>query len=175
VGGAPADGAAWSRGPRNLAVVPDQTPPPRRLADRLFGAVTPAPEARPPQPRPEAPRAVRRAAVVVAVEAVVFAVLAVALLWLTVTGDPESVPRALAEVVLVGGVAALLGAAAMGLRRLAGWARGPVIALQILFAASGLVAFQAGRPEIGVPTLALAAVTVYLLMTPEARLAYLDR
>jgi hypothetical protein len=155
--------------------VPEQTPPPRRLADRLFGAVTPAPEPRPQQPRPEAPRAVRQAAVVVAVEAAVFVVLAVLLLWLTVTGNPESVPRALAEVVLVGGVAALLGAAAMGLRRLAGWARGPVIALQILFAASGLVAFQAGRPEIGVPSLALAAATVYLLMTPEARLAYLDR
>ena len=175
MGGAPGDGAARGVGPRNLAVVPEQTPPPRRLADRLFGAVTPAPEARPQQPRPEAPRAVRQAAVVVAVEAAVFVVLAVVLLWLTVTGDPESVPRALAEVVLVGGVAALLGAAAMGLRRLAGWARGPVIALQILFAASGLVALQAGRPEIGVPALALTAATIYLLMTPEARLAYLDR
>ncbi|WP_233489064.1 hypothetical protein [Blastococcus sp. TF02-09] len=161
--------------PRNLAGVPEQTPQPRRLADRLFGAVTPAPAARPQQPRPEAPRTVRQAAVVVAAEAVVFAVLAVVLLWLTLTGDPESVPRALAEVVLVGGVAALLGAAAAGLRRLAGWARGPVIALQILFAASGLVAVQAGRPEIGVPALLLAAATVYLLMTPEARLAYLDR
>ncbi len=161
--------------PRNLAVVPEQTPQPRRLADRLFGAVTPAPEARPQQPRPEAPRAVRQAAVVVAVEAAVFAVLAVVLLWLTLTGDPESVPRALAEVVLAGGVAALLGAAAAGLRRLAGWARGPVIALQILFVASGLVAVQSGRPEIGVPALALAAAAVYLLMTPEARLAYLDR
>jgi hypothetical protein len=155
--------------------VPEQTPPPRRLADRLFGAVTQAPEPRPQQPRPEAPRAVRRAAVVVAVEAAVFVALAVALLWLTVAGDPESVPRALAEVVLVGGVAALLGAAAQGLRRLAGWARGPVIALQILFAASGLVAFQAGRPEIAVPTLVLTAATLYLLLTPEARLAYLDR
>ena len=50
-----------------------------------------------------------------------------------------------------------------------------MIALQILFAASGLVAFQAGRPEIGVPMLALTAATLYLLMTPEARLAFLDR
>ena len=169
------DGRPGAGVPRNLAVVPEQTPQPRRLADRLFGAVTPAPEARPPQPRPEAPRSVRQAAVVVAVEAAVFVVLAVVLLWLTLTGDPESVPRALAEVVIVGGVAALLGIAAMGLRRLAGWARGPVIALQILFAASGFVAFQAGRPEFGVPALVLAAATIYLLMTPEARLAYLDR
>ncbi len=175
MGGAPGDDATRGWVPRNLGVVPDQTPQPRRLADRLFGAVTPAPEAGPQQPRPEAPRSVRQAAVVVAVEAAVFAVLAVVLLWLTVTGDPDSVPRALAEVVLVGLVTALLGAAAAGLRRLAGWARGPVIALQILFAASGLVAFQAGRPEIAVPVLALVAAVLYLLMTPEARLAYLDR
>jgi hypothetical protein len=51
-----------------------------------------------------------------------------------------------------------------------------VIALQVLFAASGAVAvFQAGRPEIGVPLLVLVAAVLYLLMTPEARLAYLDR
>lgn len=150
-------------------------PQPRRLADRLFGAVTPAPEPRPAQPRPEVPRAVRLAAVVVAVEAVAFGALALVLLWLTLTGDPESVPRALAEVVLAALVAGLLGAAAAGLNRLAGWARGPVVALQILFAASGLVALQSGRPEIGLPVLALTAATVYLLMTPEARLAYLDR
>jgi len=154
--------------------VPEQTPP-RRLADRLFGAVTPAPEARPQPPRPDAPRSVRQAAVAVAVEAAVLAALAVVLLWLTLTGDPESVPRALAEVVLAGLTAGLLGAAAAGLRHLAGWARGPVIALQILFAASGVVAFQAGRPEVGVPVLALVAAVLYLLLTPEARLAYLDR
>jgi hypothetical protein len=162
--------------PRNLAVVPEQTPQPRRLADRLFGAVTPAPEARPQQPRPEAPPSVRQAAAVVAVEAVGFVALAAVLLWLTLTGEPESAARALAEVVLVGLVAALLWTAAAGLRHLAGWARGPVIALQILFAASGFVAaFQAGRPEIGIPVLALAAAVLYLLLTPEARLAFLDR
>ena len=160
--------------PRNLAVVPEQTPQPRRLADRLFGAVTPAPEARPPQPRPEAPRSVRQAAVVVAVEAAVFVVLAAVLMWLTLTGDPESVPRALAEVVLVGGVAALLGAAAMGLRRLAGWARGPVIALRVRFRAWRFVALQAGCSEFGVPAHVMGVAAAYLLMTPEAGLAYLD-
>jgi hypothetical protein len=162
--------------PRSLAVVTEQTPQPRRLADRLFGAVTPAPEARPQPPREEAPRPVRQAAALVAVEAAGFVALALVLLWLTLTGNPESVPRALAEVVLAGLVAGLLGAAAAGLRRLAGWARGPVIALQVLFGASGFVAaFQAGLPQVGVPVLALVAAVLYLLMTPEARLAYLDR
>ena len=176
MGGAPGNGADRPAAPRNLAVVTEQTPQPRRLADRLFGAVTPAPAARPQAPRPVAPRSVRQAAALVAVEATGFVVLALVLLWLTVTGDPESVPRALAEVVLVGLVAGVLGAAAAGLRRLAGWARGPVIALQVFFGASGIVAaFQAGRPDIGVPVLALVAAVLYLLMTPEARLAYLDR
>lgn len=153
-----------------------QTPQPRRLADRLFGAATPAPAPRAPAPVPVAPPSVRRAALAVAVEAAGFVVLALVLLWLTLTGDPESTSRALAEVVLAALVAAVLGAGAAGLRRLAGWARGPVIALQIFLGLSGFVAaFQAGRPEIGVPVLALVATVLYLLMTPEARLAYLDR
>jgi hypothetical protein len=157
--------------------VTEQTPPPRRLADRLFGAVTPAPaEVRPQAPREVAPRSVRQAAALVAVEAAGFVVLALVLLWLTLTGDPDSVPRALAEVVLAGLAAGLLGAAAAGLRHLAGWARGPVVALQVFFGASGFVAaFQAGRPDIGVPVLVLVAAVLYLLATPEARLAYLDR
>jgi hypothetical protein len=155
--------------------VTEQMPQPRRLADRLFGAVTPAPAPRPRQPSPEAPRPVRQAALVVAVEAACVAVLAVGLLVLTLAGEPDSVSRALAEVVLAVLAAVLLGAAAAGLRRLAGWARGPVIALQIFFGASGVVALQAGRPEIGLPVLALVAAVLYLLLTPEARLAYLDR
>ncbi|MGY1754184.1 hypothetical protein [Blastococcus sp. SYSU D01042] len=154
----------------------ERTPQPRRLADRLFGAVTPAPAPQPRRPQVLAPRSVRQAAGLVAVEAAGLVVLAVVWLWLTLTGDAESVARALAEVVLLGLAAALLGAAAAGLRRLAGWARGPVIAVQVLVAASGFVtAFQAARPEIGVPLLVLAAGILYLLMTPEARLAYLDR
>jgi hypothetical protein len=119
---------------------------------------------------------VRQAAVVVALEAAACVVLALWLLWLTVTGNPESVSRALAEVVLAGLAGAVLAAGAAGLSRLAGWARGPVIALQIFLGASGFVAaFQAGRPEIGLPMLALAAGVLALLMTAEARAAYLDR
>lgn len=123
-----------------------------------------------------APTSVRQAAALVLVESAGFVVLAGVLVWLTLTGEPDSVPRALAEVVLASLAAALLGAAAAGLRRLAGWARGPVIAVQIFLGASGFVAaFQAGRPEIGVPVLALVGAVLYLLLTPEARLAYLDR
>ncbi len=126
--------------------------------------------------REPAPAAVRRAALVVAVEAVALAVLAGVLLVLTLTGNPDSVGRALAEVVYVGLGAALLTGAAVGLWRVSGWARGPVVALQLLLGVFGYTtAFQAGQPLIGVPVLALVAVELYLLATPEARLAFFDR
>ena len=120
--------------------------------------------------------AVRRAALVVAVEAVAAAVLALVLLFLTLTSSPDSVGRALAEVVYVGLAAALLAGGAVGLWRVSGWARGPVIVLQLLIAVLGYtMAFQADRPLWGVPLLAAAALELYLLATPEARLAFFNR
>jgi hypothetical protein len=126
--------------------------------------------------RPAAPAAVRRAALVVALEAAAVAALALVLLFLTVTGEPDSVGRALAEVVYVGLGAALLAAGAVGLWRVSAWARGPVVVLQLLLGALGYTAaFQADRPLIGVPVLAVVAVELYLLATPEARLAFYHR
>jgi hypothetical protein len=119
---------------------------------------------------------VRRAALVVAVEAVAATALAVVLLFLTLTGSPDSVGRALAEVVYVGLGAALLAAGAMGLRRVSGWARGPVIVMQLLLGVMGYTAaFQADQPLLGVPVLAAVALELYLLATPEARLAFFQR
>jgi hypothetical protein len=104
------------------------------------------------------------------------AAVALVLLWLTVTSSPASVGRALAEVVYVGLGAALLAAAAVGLWRVSAWARGPVVVMQVLLAVVGYtLAFEAGRPLLGVPVLALVAVELYLLFTPEARLAFLER
>ena len=117
----------------------------------------------------------RRAALVVAVEAALLAAGALALLVLTVTGEPESVGRAVAEVVYVGLFAGLLAAAAVGLWRVSPWARGPVVVLQILLGLLGYTtAFESGRPLLGLPVLLLVATELYLLATPEARLA-LDR
>ena len=113
---------------------------------------------------------------VVGVEAAAIAVGALALLWLTLTSTADSVARALAEVVVVAAGAAVLLACAVGLSRVATWARGPVVVLQLLLAALAYTtAFEAGRPLIGVPVLALVATELYLLATPEARLAYLER
>jgi hypothetical protein len=146
------------------------------VLDRLLGPAADPSAPRPPRARITAPRALRWAAVVVGIEAVAVGVGALAWLWLTVTSTPDSLARALAEVVILALLAAGLGAAAVGLSRVAGWARGPVVAAQILFGLSGFVAaFEAERPLIGVPVLLAVAAELYLLATPEARLAYLER
>ena len=170
---------------RSLAVVsehghPDAADPAprpgRRRIDRLLGeAAAPSP-ARPPRPDVESPVSLRRAALVVLLEAVLLAAVAVYLLVLTLAGDSSSVGRALAEVVLVGAGAALLAAGAVGLRRVSPWSRAPVVVLQILLGLLGYqAAFEFQRPLLGLPLLALVAVTLYLLATPESRLAFLER
>ena len=148
----------------------------RSRAEGLLGGAAEPTTPRPERPATAVPASVRRAALVVALEAAALAGLALVLLVRTVTGSPDSVGRALAEVVYVSLGALLLGAAARGLWRLAAWARGPVVALQVLLGLFGYVsAFEAGAPLVGVPVLALVAVELYLLATPEARLAYLER
>jgi hypothetical protein len=155
--------------------VDEPTEPRRRALDRLFGAAAPPTAPRPERPRTEAPGALLWAAVVVGVQAAAVGVGAVVWSWLTLTSSPDSYARAIAEVVILALVAVGLGAAARGLARVAGWARGPVIAAQIFFGLSGFVtAFEAERPLIGLPVLLLVATVLYLLATPEARLAYLD-
>ncbi|MCF6743296.1 hypothetical protein E9529_03210 [Blastococcus sp. KM273128] len=151
-------------------------PPPRRLADRLFGASVAQPVARPAAPGRQAPPSLRRAALVVALEGLAFGVLTLVLLYLTLTGNAESVPRALAEVVLAALAAGLLLAAARGLWRVADWARAPVVALQLFLGLTGFtLAFSAQQPLIGLPILALVGAVLYLLAAPDSRLAYEDR
>ena len=154
----------------------DRSTPPqpsRRLADRLFGPTAAQPAARPATPPALAPPALRRAALAVGVEAAAFTVGALVLLYLTVTGSADSTARALAEVVLASLAGGVLGAGAVGLWRVAGWARGPVIALQLFLALVGFTfAFSAQLPLIGLPILALVGTVLYLLAAPESRLAY---
>lgn len=122
------------------------------------------------------PRSVRWAAVVVGIEAAGATVGALVLLYLTVTGTPQSRPRAVAEVVVAAAVAALFAAAARGIWRAAGWARSPVVVLQLLLGAVAYTAaFQAHQPLIGIPVLVLAAAELWLLATPAARLAFWGR
>jgi hypothetical protein len=144
--------------------------------DRLFGPAAAPSAPKPERPHREAPASLRWAAVIVGIQAAAVAVGSLVWLWLTLTSTPASFSRAIAEVVILALVAAGLAAAARALARVAGWARGPVIAAQIFFGLSGFVAaFEAQRPEIGLPVLVLVAAELYLLATPESRLAYLER
>jgi hypothetical protein len=148
----------------------------RRALDRLFGAATEPTAPRPARSHPDAPRALKWAAAVVGLEAALIGIGALVLLYLTLTSSADSVARALAEVVIVAGGAAALAVAALGLWRVASWARGPVIVLQLLLAALAYTtAFEAQQPAIGLPVLVLVATELYLLATPEARLAYFER
>lgn len=123
------------------------------------------------------PVSVARAAWLVATEGVALIVLGLALLVGGLfLGSPDSVTRALAEVLLaiVAGVAVL--GLARGLGQVAGWSRAPVIVTQILAAPIGYsLAFPSGQPLIGVPILIVVAAVLYLLFTRESRLAFFDR
>jgi hypothetical protein len=148
----------------------------RRRAGRLLGEPAAPAAPRPQRPAADVPAALRRAALAVGVEALLLAGVAVVLLVLTLVDDASSIGRALAEVVYFGLAAVALAAGARGLWRQSSWARGPVVVLQLLL---GLFGFQAAfayqRPEIGLPVLVLVVTTLYLLATPEARLAYAER
>lgn len=114
----------------------------------------------------------RWAALVVAVQAAAAVVAAGLLIYLAVTGSGDvGNDLALAATVAVFGV--LLVVCAVGLWRVARWARSPVVAMQLILGLSGLTAItQAHAPAFGVPVLALVAIELYLLATPEARLAF---
>jgi hypothetical protein len=116
------------------------------------------------------PGTVRLAAVVAAAEGGALLGLGLFYAVKTAVDRPDSYGRALfgALLALAGGAALLL--LARGLRRLRGWARSPVVVLQILALPVGYsLAFQAGLPGYGAPILLLAAAELYLLFTPEAR------
>jgi hypothetical protein len=157
----------------------------RRLAERLFGApatpTTPQPsrpqvEARDRAAAPAAPRSLRWAALVVALEALGALAGAAATVWFAVTGQVSSTKNAMGIVAVAVVGAVLLAACARGLWRAASWARGPVVAFQLILALIGYTAaFQYGAPPVGIPLLVLAAAELYFLATPEARLAYFRR
>lgn len=122
-----------------------------------------------------APRELVFAAGLAALEGLVLIGLAVLLVVKTATSDPSSVFGALS-----GALLALLAAAALIL--LAGqvvrerrWARTPIVVLQVLWVPVGFsLAFQAGRPEYGVPLLVAAIGTLVLFATPAARAPFAE-
>jgi hypothetical protein len=113
---------------------------------------------------------------VVALEALGSLAGAVATVWFAVTGQVASTKNAVGIVAVAVVGAVLLAACARGLYRVSSWARGPVVAVQLMLALLGYAAaFEYGARPIGIPLLVLAAAELYFLATPEARLAYFRR
>jgi hypothetical protein len=109
------------------------------------------------------PRAVRLAGLLAVVEGAGVLLAAAALGVATALEPPESYGRALLRI-------------GLGIARVERWARAPVVVAQVLLVPVGYtLAVTAQLPLYGVPILALVAAEVCLLLTPEARLAFLDR
>jgi hypothetical protein len=140
-------------------------------------AAGPAPAPAPaPAPGPVAgpvPGSVRGAAVIAAVEGGALLGLGVFYVAKTAVDRPDSYGRALfgASFAVLGGLLLML--LGRGVLLLRGWARTPVVVLQLLCLPVGYsLAFQAGLPGYGGPILVLAVGTLYLLFTPESRNAF---
>jgi hypothetical protein len=119
------------------------------------------------------PATVRLAALVAAVEGVALAGLGLLYVVKTAVDGPDSYGRAVlgALLALAGGATLLL--LARALHRVRGWARSPVVVLQILALPVGYsLAFQAGLPGYGAPILALAGAELSLLFSADARAAF---
>lgn len=126
--------------------------------------------------RPEVPRPVRGAALVTLVEAVALGGGGIYWLIRTLLDKPENFSASLAGAVFALLAALLLVRLAVGISRLEGWSRSPLVVLQILFLpVAYTLAFPAKLPLVGLPVLALCATVLYLIFTPEGRLAFMHR
>ena len=125
-------------------------------------------------PGTRAPVSLLRAAAIVALEGVAVAALGpILLIGGILTGSPDSLSRAWAEVVIAIAAGALILFLARKLSQVAGWSRAPVLVIQILAAPVGYsLTFPSQQPLAGIPILAAAATVLYLLFTPESKLAF---
>jgi hypothetical protein len=119
---------------------------------------------------PSAPGPVRAAVVIVLMQALGLVAAAAFLLIESVTGDPDSLGRALLGAVLAVSGALVLYLCGRALLRVRPAARTPIIVLELLALPVGYsLAFQAGRIAYGGPILLAALAVLYLLFTPPAR------
>jgi hypothetical protein len=124
---------------------------------------------------PTLPAQLRVAVVLVGIEALGLAVLAVVLLIKTVTGHPHSVPAALLGVAMSLLAAAVLVLCAKGLAAMSASARSPIVVIELIaLPVSYTLTFQAGLVGYGAPILIIALAVLYLIFTPPAR-RVLDR
>ena len=115
---------------------------------------------------------VTRAAVLVAVEGVVLALLGLGYGVAGVVADPFDRTATLLEAAFAVLAGALLLLVARGLARAAGWSRAPTVVTQLLALPVGVGLIQGHVWYAAVPVLLLAGTVLYLLATPEARLTF---
>lgn len=115
-----------------------------------------------------------RAAAIVALEGFAVAALGpIVFVGGILMSRPESLGRAWAEVVIAIAAGAVILFLARSLSQVAVWSRAPVIVIQILAAPVGYsLAFPSEQPLYGIPILAAAATVLYLLFTPDSKLAF---
>jgi hypothetical protein len=105
--------------------------------------------------------AVRRGALLLAVEGVALLVVGIVFVFATATGSPENrgLSYGVAGFAVGGGVVLLLLARAVD--RQQGWARSPAAVLQLLAVPVGIGFLQGGLWAAGVPVLLFAAATLW--------------
>ena len=116
--------------------------------------------------------AVTRAALLVALEGVALALLGLAYGAAGVLGEPFDRTATLLEAAFAVLAGALVLLVARGLVQVRGWARSPAVVVQLLALPVGAGLVQGRVWVAAVPVLGLACAVLYLLATPEARLAF---
>ncbi|MDQ1686927.1 MAG: hypothetical protein QOC82_3664 [Frankiaceae bacterium] len=112
--------------------------------------------------------AVRRGAVLLAVEGVALLVVGIAVAIATAAGSPQNrgLSFGIAGFAVAAGVVLLLLARAVDRRQ--GWARSPAVVLQLLALPSGIGFLQGGHWGVGVPILVFAVATLLHVMRAES-------
>jgi hypothetical protein len=115
---------------------------------------------------------VARAALLVALEGAALTLLGLGYGVAGLVGQPFDRTATLLEAAftVLAGVLVLL--VARGLQRVAGWSRSPAVVLQLLALPVGVGLVQGQVWYAAAPVLLLAGSVLYLLATPEARLAF---
>ena len=115
---------------------------------------------------------VRRAALLLGLEAVAVALLGVGYAGAALVGDPESRAGALVGGALIVGWGVLLGLLGRLVDQVRRWARSPAVVVQLLGLIMGVQLAQLGLWLAALPALLLAGSVLYQLATPEARIAF---
>jgi hypothetical protein len=90
------------------------------------------------------------------------------LVYEDITGEATDLRAAIFVTLYAVAMAAALGGLAYALSRCRPWARGPVVALQLIMVPIGYSLATGGRPWLGVPVALVGLVIAGLLVTPSS-------